>query len=74
MGAKVIRVRTEELVKVKTERWFASVKASLLDQLVKVRECDTAQFYALKECNVLSNFCKGKLCCGQRLGFFPKSS
>lgn len=35
MGAKVIRVRTEELVKVKTERWFASVKASLLDQLVK---------------------------------------
>lgn len=35
MGAKVIHVRTEELVKVKTERWFASVKASLLDQLVK---------------------------------------
>ena len=39
MDAKVILAKTEELVCLKTTRWFASVRENLVDQLAQVNFC-----------------------------------
>lgn len=39
MDAKVILAKMEELACLKTERWFASVRENLVDQLAQVNFC-----------------------------------